>query len=334
MSAAPSATEVVGIIRHAFADRKPPAGGEEGQASNRHPAESGAFDPAFDVIARTMAFKPSLFSLMRRPRPPAPMLLVRDESAAREPPASGGFDNSEVARELKRNLVMVDAFDDEERVMKRHLAGLGAFDLTFDVVESTGDDPSDWFALMELESRAYYLPSFMIMAVEDFRRSNWGPFAVLHAFRYWPLGQHEKAWAKDEWTKGKRRFWSRRGRDDRAFVLRCLHKWFHVGHRPWPNERLGYLTDREQRAVLAFFEYLEVAHPNEFGKGSFERRNIAGAKAMLSGGDLASRLAVRGRAECLAMREVLHILCQKYPNDVPAEAEEIARELTLAADRD
>ena len=88
--------------------------------------------------------------------------------------------------------------------------------------------------------------------------------------------------------------------------------------------------------MLAFFEYLEVAHPNEFGEGGFERRNIAGAKAMVSGGDLASRLAVRGRAECLAMRDVLRILCQKYPNDAPAqaEAEEIARELTLAANRD
>ena len=248
--------------------------------------------------------------------------VIHHAFATRRPPSGDGF-----------------VGDKEGKATERHLAGVGAFDLTWDVVESYRGDQRCLFSRMRPPTRAYYLPSFMFMAVEDFVRSEWYALEVLRTFRYWPfywpLGPLSRR-EKQMWTANMRRLWLHPRR--KALALRDMRKWFHEGYQPSRNEFIGCLTDAEQQAVLAFFEHLQAAHPDDFedhGRDAFDARNIAAAKAMISGGDLLSRLAVRGRTECLSMREVLRILRRRYPNYAPAqaEAEEIDRELTLAAER-
>ena len=245
-------------------------------------------------------------------RSPAEVVdVIRNAFAARKHPGGDGFYG-----------------DDESQAIERHLSGVGAFDLTCDVVESYDGDQTSLFSFMQPSARAYFLPSFMIMAVEDFERSNWYPYEVLHAFRYWPLWRDQGNWVSE-----MRWLWLYR--HHRALVPKSLFKWFHEGLKPSRNEFVSCLIDEERRAMLAFFEYLQAAHLEDLGRDAYHGRSVAAAKAMVSGGDLASRLGVRGRSECLAMREVLRVLCRKYPDHAPAraEAEEIARELTLAADR-
>ncbi len=248
--------------------------------------------------------------------------VIHHAFAERKPPAGAGFHDSE-----------------EGQAVERHLAGVGAFDLTCDVVESYRGDERCLFSRMYTPTRAYYLPSFMLMAVEDFARSEWHALEVLRAFRYWPFGW--PLWPlfwreKQMWTANMRRLWLHPRR--KALALRDLGKWFHEGYQPSRNGFIGCLTDVEQQAVLAFFAHLQAVHPDDFedsGRDAFDARNIAAAKSMISGGDLLSRLAVRSRTECLSMREVLRILRRRYPNHAPApaEAEEIDRELTLAAEK-
>ena len=215
-----------------------------------------------------------------------------------------------------RSLPKVDAYwgNTEAAAVERHFKDALPRQVSFEFVESCCDADFILSAMKPL-TQLYYVPSFMALGVEDYERTNLEPDQILHWFRLWPFETHQ---TQDD---GKPNcvfpLWSGPYPDHR---LKRFKKWYFEGFRPEENVHVAASTEREKRAFISFFEFLEGHRPLEYSLHGWHPdagRALYAAKALLRGDSLPKRLGATSKHECQSLLRALDTLQSEYPRAFP-----------------
>lgn len=215
-----------------------------------------------------------------------------------------------------RSLPVVDAYwdDMESAAVEEHFKGVLPRQVSFEFVESCFEAICILPSMRPL-TQLYYAPSFMALCIEDYERVNLESDQILHWFRFWPF---ETTQANEDGNSGAG--FPLSSRSYAPHELEHLQKWYLEGFRPEENVYVSASTEREKRAFISFFEFLEHHRPLEYSLDGWlpgSGRALYAAKALLRGESLPRRLGATSKHECQSLLEVLDTLQSEYPCAFP-----------------
>ena len=226
---------------------------------------------------------------------------------------------------------------EEAELVERHLDGVRPRELSFDVLESSGESGRSFLPSMKLPMQLHYVPSFMALYIADRRRVDFVESEILSWFRDGNIGYALSHFQDTEaiagWILAQRPVVRRKfSRRETLAAAGRVRRWYWEGFRPVDNRYLAVLTEREKRAFLCFFARLEDEHSREFGpREGIMGRAIFAAQAMLRGEALPKRLGAKARDECVRLIELLDVMGRRFRKLFPKSE---TRPLREALERD
>lgn len=189
------------------------------------------------------------------------------------------------------------------------LAGVRRREMTDALYDSVFLVPSEMLHFTSPEARLYYMPVLISRCVRDIEHASDGVDttgdAIVWRFRYLPVFDSVVSWPH--------RVAAAAG-EKRAQAIRTARDWLMVGTQ-WHDTLclVTQMTSQEKAALVAVFDYfLSTGHwAEEDGK------EVASAKALLTGGGAMDVLLLRADDECMEIVEVLRTLAAHYPQEFP-----------------
>ena len=209
--------------------------------------------------------------------------------------------------ELAVSYLLTGVTPDEAEEM---LAGVARREMSDALYDSIFLEPSEMLNFTTPEACLYYMPVLFSRCVRDIEHAPRGGIditadAIVWRFRHFPVFDSVLNWPHLLVTSGG---------EKKALAMRTARDWLMVGTRWQDTLRLvAQMTSQEKRAIVALFDYFLSTKYWEEEEG----KEVASAKALLTGRGAMDVLLVRTDAECMEIVDVLTELAAWHPRQFP-----------------
>lgn len=190
------------------------------------------------------------------------------------------------------------------------LAGVARREMSDALYDSVFLVPTEMLHFTTLEASLYYMPVLISRCVRDIERArasidNTGS-EIVWKFRHFPVFDSVLNWPHLLATTGGQK---------KAHAMQTARNWLMVGDQ-WHRALtfVNHMTLQEKQAIVALFDYFLSTEYWEEEEG----KEVASAKALLTGRGAMDVLLVRTDAECMEIVDVLTELAAWHPRQFPA----------------